>query len=344
MKPAIAILLSCSLLLASIYSCKKEYSYEGGPAAAGFIVKDSNGDCNLNSISGKYVIGHRLADSNSIQIEVYVTQPGHYSIASGQNNGFSFSTSGKFSDTGLVFVQLPANGIPLNTGISAFSLQFDTSVCQVSITVDDSLTNVVQTSNPDYFPLTPNSRWVYDDLSYPGDSIIHTIEADTTANGLIYAGMNEYVSFYPVDNPYYFRKAGLGYLEFAAVSLYTHSLDFAPTIYEDLPFLKEDSHTGDIWNSNTFTGRVSVGIDVMSLQYEFKCIDNNATVMINGMTFQHVIKIEERPQVASPGQNLANTGEIRTSYFAKGVGLIYREYFNGIKTHPELQIRSWTVN
>jgi hypothetical protein len=50
------------------------------------------------------------------------------------------------------------------------------------------------------------------------------------------------------------------------------------------------------------------------------------------------------PEWADPGQNLVATGEIHTSYYAKGVGLIYRESFNGILTHPELQIRSWVVN
>jgi hypothetical protein len=108
--------------------------------------------------------------------------------------------------------------------------------------------------------------------------------------------------------------------------------------------LKEDTHSGDIWNSTTFTGRITVGIDEKSLRYVFTCIDADATVVLNGRTFLHVIKIAMSPEWADPGQNLVATGEIHTSYYAKGVGLIYRESFNGIRTHPELQIRSWVVN
>src|SRR5262249_45226336 len=137
---------------------------------------------------------------------------------------------------------------------------------------------------------------------------------------------------------------GATYLEYAPVSTYTDVIDYAPTIFDDLPILKEDAHTGDTWHSATFTGRITVGIDEKSLRFLYTCIDADATVVLNGRTFLHVIKIAMSPEVADPGQNLVATGEIHTSYYAKGVGLIYRELFNGIRTHPELQIRSWVVN
>jgi len=344
MKPAAIHCFILALILVSLFSCKKEYSYEGGPPSSGYLIKDAANNCSLITVTGSYVVGKKLNDSNFLQVQVNITRPGSYTITTDNINGYSFASSGNFKDTGLQFLNLSANGMPLAIGTDLFTLRYDSSICQVQVDIQDTFVNVVQTSNPDYFPLAQDNRWVYDDLSYPGDSVIRTINGDTTINGVPYYVMNEYISFYPVTNKIDYRKAGSVYLEYAPVSIYTDALDYAPTIYNDLPFLKEDCHTGDTWYSNTFSGRVSLGIDVMLLRYLFHCTDADATVVINGKTFLHVIKMDMIPQVANPGENLVATGEIRTSYYAKGVGLIYKELFNGIRTHPELQIRSWLVN
>lgn len=344
MKPSPAHCFILALIVVSLYSCKKEYSYEGGPSSSGYLVKDASNNCSLITVAGNYIIGKKLTDSNFLQVQVHVTRAGRYSITSDHINGYSFAASGNFKDTGLLFVKLPADGKPLSAGPNLFNLQYDSSACQVQVIVEDSLVNVVQTSNPDHFPLALNNRWVYDDLSYPGDSVIRTINGDSIINSIPYFMMSEYISFYPVTNLIPYRKAGATYLEYAAVSTYTDALDYAPTIWDDVPILKEDCHTGDTWYSNTYSGRVSLGINVMSLRFLFSCIDADATVVINGKTFLHVIKMEMSPEVANPGENLVPTGEIHTVYYAKGVGLIYRELFNGIRTHPELQIRSWLVN
>jgi hypothetical protein len=344
MKRTAAQCLFLALILVSFYSCKKEYSYEGGAPSAGYLVRGSGNDCSLITIEGNYIVGHQLTDSNFLQVQVHVTRPGRYSVTSDQVNGYSFSSSGIFKDTGFVALKLAADGNPVSVGTNLLTLTYDSSTCQAQIVVLDGLVNVVQTSNPDYFPLGDADRWVYDDLSYPGDSVIRTLAGDTMINGITYRVVNEYISFFPVTNKIDYRKAGAAYLEHAPVSIYTDVLDYAPTIYDDLPILKEGTHTGDTWYSTTFTGRITVGIDEKLLRYLFTCIDADATVVLNGRTFLHVIKVAMSPEVADPGQNLVATGEIHTSYYAKGVGLIYRESFNGILTHPELQIRSWVVN
>ncbi|HEY2722922.1 MAG TPA: hypothetical protein VGI82_14415, partial [Chitinophagaceae bacterium] len=223
-----------------LYSCKKEYSYEGGLSSQGYLVKDSINNCSFISVAGNYKIGKKLTDSNFLQVEVHVTRAGQYAIITDQVNGYSFSASGNFKDTGILFVKLPADGKPLKAGTDLFNIQYDSSVCQAQVAVQDSLQNVVLTSNPDYFPLAVNNRWVYDDLSYPGDSVISTIVGDSTITGLSYLMMNEFISFYPVTNSFPYRKAGSAYLEYAAVSTFTDALDYAPTIWDDLPILKED--------------------------------------------------------------------------------------------------------
>jgi hypothetical protein len=347
MKPSAVYFFVPALILFSCYSCKREYSYEGGPLSSGYLVKDSGNNCGFISVTGNYVVGKTLTDSDFLQVQVHVTRPGRYNITSDHINGYSFASSGSFNDTGLLLVKLPASSKPISAGTNLFNLQYDSSICQVQVTVHDSLVNlvnVVQTSNPDHFPLAKNNRWIYDDLSYPGDSIIRTISGNTTINGVLYNVIAEYISFFPATNEIYYRKAGSDYLEYTAVSTYTDALDYAPTLYDDLIFSKEDCHTGDTWYSNTYSGRTSLGLQVLVLRYLFLCTDADATVVISGKTFLHVIKMEMIPEVANQGENPKATGEIHTAYYAKGVGLIYRETFNGIRTHPELQIRSWVVN
>lgn len=317
-------------------ACKKEYSYEGGPPSSGYCT-------NIVAV-GNYSVGKDLTDSNFVMVEVYVKRAGFYSITSDTVNGFSFGGFGNEPDTGIAELKLMAHGRTLQTGNNLFTIRYDSSVCQVQITVLDTLRNVVQTTNNDLFPIAENNAWVYDDLSYPPDSIIETMNGTTVMNTFSHFIMNSFISFFPANNKNYYRRAGADYFSYAPVSPFTSALDFSPTIYDDLNFLKEDCYTGKSWYSPTYQGRTSVGVQVLQLRFEFRCIEADAVVPINGKTFLHVYKIEMRPEVADVGAALQPTGEIHTSYYARGVGLIYREFFNTIRTHPELQIRSWKIN
>lgn len=343
-RPAVYFLIA-ALMWVSFYSCKKEYSYEGGPLSPGYLVKEPGNNCSFITVTGNYVVGKDFTDNDFLEVQVYVGRAGVYNITSDRINGYSFAFSGSVSDTGFLFVKLAATGKPLSAGKDLFSLRFDSSTCQVEVMVHDSVGDIVQTSDPDHFPLAENNRWSYDDLSYrPGDSIVRTISEDTAIKGMSYNLMNEFTSFFPVTNEIYYRKAGSNYMEYAAASVYTDALDYAPTLFGDLIFLKEDCGTGDTWYSDTYSGRTSLSAEIAVLRYRFHCTDADATVVIKGRTFLHVIKIEMIPEVANEGGNPEPTGEVHTSYYAKGVGLIYRESFNGIATHPQLQIRSWVIN
>lgn len=332
------------LILAAFCSCKKEYSYEGGPVSSGYLVRDFNNGCNFITVSGNYIIGRKLTDSNFLEAQVRVKRKGPYNIKSDEVNGYSFAASGNFGDTGTRTVKLTGSGKPLNQGTNFFSLHYDSSVCQVNITVRDSFFNVINATNPDHFPLAKNNRWVYDDLEYPGDSIVRTIKRDTVINSSTYFVMDDYISFYPAINHSYYRKSGSDYLEYDAVSTYTSALDYSPSLYDDLNFLKENCRAGQTWYSTTYTGTTSVAYQVLVLRYLFRCVDADATVAINGKTFLHVYKMQMIPEVSDVGGSLKATGEIHSAYYAKGIGLIYGEFFNGIRTHPELQIRSWIIN
>jgi len=325
----------CSLLI-SLYGCKKEYSYEGGPQSSGY--------CTNIIASGTYQVGKNLTDSNFLSVALYIVHAGSYNITSDTLNGLSFAGSGNVADTGIIELHLPAHGKALKAGNSFFTVEYDSSQCQVQIAVADTLNNVVQAGNRDLFPLAENNVWVYDDLSYPRDSIIETITGDTVLSSSSHFTMNSFISFFPANDESYYRKSGSDYFGYEAVSTFTSALDYAPTIYDDMNFLKDDCKAGQKWYTPIYTGRTALAFQQLQLCYIFSCIAADVTATVNGKVFQHVYKVEMRPEVADVGKPLQPTGEIHTSYYARGIGLIYREFLNTIRTHPEMQIRWWKVN
>jgi hypothetical protein len=336
MKPRQRHCLFACLLLITFCGCKKEYSYEGGPLSSGY--------CNNIVAFGTYQVGRDLNDSNFLSVELYVSNAGSYHITSDTVNGFSFQGSGNTIDTGITQLHLAAHGKPLQAGDNLFTVHYDSSQCQVQLAVTDTLNNAAQTGNRDLFPLAENNVWSYDDLSYPRDSIVETTKGTTVLNSATHFIINDFISFFPANNESYYRKSGPDYFGYEAVSTFTDALDYAPTIYDDMNFLKDDCKTGQTWATPIYTGRTSLGLQQLQLCYVFRCIQADGTSTIGGKTFQHVYKIEMRPEVADLGAPLKATGEIHTSYYARGIGLIYRESFNTIRTHPELQIRWWRVN
>jgi hypothetical protein len=323
-------------LLITLYSCKKEYSYEGGPPSSGY--------CTNIIVSGSYQVGKDLTDSNFLSVQLYIASVGNYNITSDTVNGFSFGGSGNIIDTGITELHLAAHGKPLKPGNSLLTVRYDSSQCQVQIAVADTLNNITQTGNTDLFPLAHNNVWVYDDLSYPRDSIVETIRGDTVLSSASHFIANSFISFFPANNESYYRKLGSDYFGYEAVSTFTSALDYAPTIYDDMNFLKDDCKAGQKWYTPIYTGRTALAFQELQLCYIFSCIAADVTATVNGKVFQHVYKVEMRPEVADIGKPLQQTGEIHTSYYARGIGLIYREFFNTIRTHPELQIRWWKVN
>ena len=439
--------LSITLFLSFIFSCQKEISSEEGPASVGSLKKDLNGDCLPINIGGVYTAGQNLGDTNYIEVEVNVTTGGSYLIKTDTVNGYSFKTTGRFTNTGSIRVRLTGAGKPITAGNNNFTIRYDTSICQVSVTVRNNGTgpaaftlqgapnicmndtvvgsyvkgstldtaskvklsvNVtspgtytistntvngysfsgsgsfsatgVQTislaasgtpvnqgtnvftvtagtssctfsvtvlaaiiiTNNDYFPLTTNSHWTYDDLYHAGDSVKRTIIDTLTINGNLYKVMEEQLR-YSGPFQYFFRKTGSDYFEYGSVDKYTYSLQYSPPINGEIPFLKENLSTGDTWDSPEYTGTASFG-QVIILQYKYSCMNANAAVVINGNAFANVYKIIMKPQIKSLGNQYGYTGEIYTYYYAKGVGIIYARKSRDGFLLSEIQIRNWLVN
>src|SRR5450432_3062324 len=121
------------LLIAFLLTnCKKEYSYEGDTAE--FSLLNTNGSCTNLVISGYYIKGSALGSSNTVQLQAYVTTAGRFSLQTNSRNGFLFSGTGSFSDTGIQTLTLTAAGKPDSTGDFIFIPELAAS-CAFSISV-----------------------------------------------------------------------------------------------------------------------------------------------------------------------------------------------------------------
>jgi hypothetical protein len=309
-----------------------------GDGAASFTLQGAPGACMIDTISGTYLSGQILDTSNKLNIEVNVTKAGSYSISTDTVNGYSFSSSGNFSTTGVQVVVLNGKGNPVNAGNDAFAVTAGSSSC----TFSNNVLSAVAVTNPDHFPLTMSSYWDYNDLYYSGNVITNIIIGPSQQNGKSYQTMERDIS---PGGPLilYYRRSGSDYFEYTTVDKYTGSVKYAKKIYDDLPFLKEGLVTGQQWSSNEYKDTASFG-QVILLQYDFACLDANATVIINGHAFVNVYKVEMRPTIAAVGNAYHGTGEVYTSYYAKGVGLIYYKETNLGSSYGEQQIKDWQVN
>ena len=131
--PSLIILIS---LIAIFTTCAKEYSYEGGPGS-GYVFIGSPDSCPNPVIAGNYYMGDTLNAGNTVTLLVDVTSPGNYYIVTDMADGFSFSASGKFSDTGRQEIILTGNGVPDTTGI--FTVQIPgTTGCYFTINVKET--------------------------------------------------------------------------------------------------------------------------------------------------------------------------------------------------------------
>jgi len=124
------------IFLINILSCQKELSFESNSEKAkGSLQSDLTNSCLPKFIGGTFVVAKALSDSNFIQIDLDVSKAGSYSIATNTVNGYSFSGSGIFSNTGKNTIKLKGKGKPLNAGTDNFTLSFDSSTCDIQVVV-----------------------------------------------------------------------------------------------------------------------------------------------------------------------------------------------------------------
>jgi hypothetical protein len=139
MKRNFVYLFAVTCLLA-FFSCQKEYSFEkGNTIPAEGSLWDSAGDCLPSTVHGTYYNGVTPGgDTAYVELQVNVTKTGGYNIKTDTANGFSFSDSGYFSNTGVNTIQLKPSGHPIIVGTSTFNVSFDSTFCSFTINVQDS--------------------------------------------------------------------------------------------------------------------------------------------------------------------------------------------------------------
>ena len=108
----------------------------GGGGNAVFNLLGAPGACSAPTIEGDYFKTMVLGASNKVTLDVSVTTAGTWNISTNTINGFKFSGSGTFPNTGLQSVTLDATGTPVASGITSFPVSTGTSNCSFTIPVD----------------------------------------------------------------------------------------------------------------------------------------------------------------------------------------------------------------
>lgn len=121
-----------------VFSCQKAYEPGDLPTSHGSL-HDSSGECLQQTIVGTYYNGVKPGkDTAYVTIQVNVTTPGAYVIKSNSQNGYYFADTGYFSNNGINIVKLKPYGVPAAVQNDVFTIGFDSTTCQFSITVKDS--------------------------------------------------------------------------------------------------------------------------------------------------------------------------------------------------------------
>lgn len=129
------VAFSLMFFLSVFVSCQKEESFEVGSPGIGSLRSDGNGDCLPKTAVGSFISGSALSDSNYLEIEIDVSQEGIYTISTDTVNGYSFSGTGSFAQTGINRIRLAGSGTPQSPGDDVFTVLYDTSFCFVPVTV-----------------------------------------------------------------------------------------------------------------------------------------------------------------------------------------------------------------
>jgi hypothetical protein len=137
MKTLIRISSLLALVSVVFFACQKEVSFERGNTrvSVGSLAVDGSGNCLGAVVSGTYYKDTTLKASNYVDITVTVDTAGTYSIATDNVNGYSFSATGTFTATGTQTVRLAGSGKPLNTGTNIFTVTYNGTTCEFSVTV-----------------------------------------------------------------------------------------------------------------------------------------------------------------------------------------------------------------
>lgn len=127
------LVFTCVLLIA----CQKEVSFEQGTSTAsvGSLAVDGSGNCLGAVVAGTYFKDTAIKASNYVDVSVQVDTTGSYTISSDTVNGYYFKATGTFTTTGTQTVRLVGGGKPLAAGTNIFTVSYNGTFCEFSVTV-----------------------------------------------------------------------------------------------------------------------------------------------------------------------------------------------------------------
>ena len=133
------IRISSLLVFTSVLflACQKEASFEKGnsTASVGSLSVDGTGNCLGAVVSGTYFKDTTIKASNYVDVSVQVDSVGTYTVSSDTVNGYYFKATGTFTATGTQVVRLVGGGKPLAAGTNIFTVIYNGTVCEFSVTV-----------------------------------------------------------------------------------------------------------------------------------------------------------------------------------------------------------------
>jgi hypothetical protein len=303
----------------------------GGPAV--LTLEGSGGSCLDALVQGTYVKNTALNGTNKVDIKVNVTTIGTYNISTTPINGMTFSGTGALAVTGVQIVTLTGSGTPVNSGSITVSITAGGTSCTFPVVVTDAAPPLLD----DYFPRTVNSNWSYDyddDLSTPAptDTLLQKVISQTFASS-----GNTYNIFMITDDASagfdtagYYRRSGGDYYLFTEMGNYL-GLD-SNSQWMEFIFLKDNQPVGTAWNTNQFV-LSQLGLS-FTLRIAFTILQKDISVTVNGVTYPNTIIVQEKYEQFAGGtwNDMTPSVGYYKNYYAKGVGLIKWESFDGTGT------------
>lgn len=125
-------------------------------------------------LSGNYLAGSPTTSSNTVLLQVHVDSIGPYSVTTDTINGFSFSGSGTYTNTGTQVIKLAAHGTPSAAGYSKLSVLHGMG-CSFTVPVISTTTTTSCTGFNVYGPYNASVSLL------PSDSVV--VQINVTAIG-----------------------------------------------------------------------------------------------------------------------------------------------------------------
>lgn len=309
-------------------TCTFPVTITGGAGPAVGTLGGGPGACAPITVNGFYVASTALGTANTIQVQANVTTAGSYTISTNTVGGFSFSGSGTFAGTGTQNVTLTGSGTPTTAGAQNFTVTWGTSTCTFTVFV---LPN-------DYFPRTAGSNWSYEIDDDATDSLFRLFIPQTlSALGNTYNIMmsTDDATMPPPDSSGYYRRNGGDYFEYFDAGRFIGYQP--PAVWAEYTMLKDNVAQGTSWTSTGFAGTIPGPPPTpLNIRFKYSIFSKDITVSVTTSTgtvsYSNVIVVEEKfEREVTPGtwQDITSAVGSFKSYYARGIGLIKFEAFDG---------------